>query len=158
MSISAQSFFMLLFTYEGLSLWESQAGLPGWKRRQYLREKWNRKIKESDNPDKMEAVLSCAKETLKFNAFMILARIIRWMPSVLSLGALVFYLSCPLFFGTSALAIFNRACSWFCCIAIGLSIAQFVVFMLTSHYFENFDAETLVNDASKQSADFDLAS
>lgn len=156
MYISAQGFFMVLFTYEGLSLWGAQNGLPGWKRKKHFKEKWNDKIENSDAPSKMEAALLCAKDHKKFKRRMIESSFVRWTPPVVSLITILFYSVCS-YCGQSATMLFERYSEWFCAPVCFLVVLQFVLFFVTFIYFDNFDAETLVADESKKASGFELA-
>ena len=156
MFVSAQGFFTVFFAYEGLSMWESQNGLPGRKRRDHFKETWNEKIKNSDDPDKMKEALLCAKEHKKFTRRLFEASLVRWAPPLIALAAVLFYSVCP-FFSISAVWLFERYSIWVCGLASGLAILQFFFFVRASRYFEVFDAETLVSDEKKKTSGFDLA-
>lgn len=156
MLVSAQGFFMVFFAYEGLSMWESQNGLPGRKRKDHFKEKWNEKIKNSDDPDKMKEALLCAKEHKKFTRRLFEASLVRWTPPLIALVAVLFYSVCP-FFSVSAVWLFDQYSRWICGGASVLAILQFIFFVLVSRYFEAFDADTLVYDGKKKTTGFDLA-
>ena len=156
MDVSAHSLFMVLMAYEGLSMWQSQTRIPRWRRRQQFKEKWEKRFNDSDKPDLMEEALSCAKEKWKLSIMMWAAVFVRWTPPLMALTAILLYSGCSIA-GVPTAVFFHSYYKVFCWAAILIATVQFVMVIVTSRYFDEFDAETLVSDDNLSSSKFSLA-
>ena len=156
MDVSAHSFFTVLMAYEGLSMWKSLTRIPRWRRLQQFKEKWERRFNDSDKPILMAEVLSCAKERILLSSMMGGAVFVRWTPPLIALLAVLLYSGCAIV-GVPTAVFFHSYHKGFCWAAILIATLQFVLVIVTSRFFDDFDAETLVSDDTLSSSKFSLA-
>ena len=141
--LSLNTLFLLITAFEGLSLWSAFGGLPNALKRIDLAASWE-KVKSEVLEKKGKEPLN--REFRKFlhacNWFCFfgwIVRILKSIPVIESLGALVFYSIYPIYMQQSASSVFYNHWRWICrFIAISASV-RVIAFFVAWWFFNRFE-------------------